>query len=227
MTTRERRRRSLRRPGFAVAAPLVVGVLIAGGSAVGTYALWSASTSASLGDITGGNLRLVSMDTTWSQVSPGTDNPEELPLTGTPTDFRVMPGDVITITQNVESYLQGDNLNAGLAVDYANGSDAAQDVEDGLIALSFHIENEEGVQVAPESGSAPFGTTLAIGGLTGTDQGVTDAWKVVISAEILGDYDWVDGESLDDAPAQWAAGNIVISLEQLREGSGYVEGGNP
>lgn len=227
MTTRERRRRSLRRPGLAAAAPLLVGLLIAGASAGGTYALWSASASASLGDITAGNLRLVSMETTWSQVTPGTGTAEELPLTGTPADFRVMPGDIIRITQNVESYLQGDNLTAGLAVNYATGSDAAQDVEDGLIALSFHIEDEAGVQVAPVSGTAPFGTTLAVGGLTGTDQGVVEDWKVVISAEILGDYDWVDGETLDDAPAQWAAGNIVVTLEQLRAGAGYAEGETP
>ena len=227
MTARGRGRRRLGRTGLAVAAPFVVGLLIAGGSAAGAHALWSASTSASLGDITSGNLRLVSMDTTWSQATPGSGNPEEFPLTGTPTDFRVMPGEVITITQTVESYLQGDNLDAGLAVDYARGSDAAQDVEAGLITLSFHIANEEGVQVAPESGSAPFGTTLAVDGLTGTDHGVTDGWKVVISAEILGDYDWVDGESVGDAPAQWAAGNIVISLEQLRGGAGHVEEGSP
>lgn len=227
MTTRERRTRSLGRPGLAATAPLLVGLLIAGASAGGTYALWSASTSASAGDITGGNLRLVSLETTWSQITPGISDSQERPLTGTPTDFDLMPGDLITITQNVESYLQGDNIAGGLAVDYATGSDAAQAVEDGLIALSFHIEDADGVQVAPETGTAPFGTTLAVSGLTGTDEGVTEDWKVVISAEILGDYDWADGGSINAAPAQWAAGNIVISLEQLREGSGYVEGGNP
>ncbi len=227
MTARERRRWSPRRPGHAVAAPLLAGVLIAGASAGGTYALWSAGTSASLGDITGGNLRLVSRETTWSQITPGTGNAEEHPLTGTPADFRVMPGDVVTITQNVESYLQGENLDAGLAVDYAQGSDAAHAVEDGLIALSFHIENAEGVQVAPENGTSPFGTTLAVSGLTGTDAGAAEHWKVVVTAEVLGDYDWVDGASAIDAPVQWAAGNIVISLEQLREGSGSVEGGSP
>ncbi|MFJ4998719.1 hypothetical protein ACIP5T_11230 [Microbacterium sp. NPDC088619] len=227
MTTRERRKRSLERPGLGVTAPLLVGLLIAGASAGGTYALWSASTSAGAGDITGGNLRLVSMETTWSQITPGLSDSEQRPLTGTPADFDLMPGDLITITQNVESYLQGDNIAGGLSVDYATGSDAAQAVEDGLIALSFHIEDADGVQVAPETGTARFGTTLAMGGLTGTDEGMTEDWKVVISAEILGDYDWADGGSVDDAPDQWAAGNIVISLEQLREGSGFVEGGNP
>ncbi len=138
-----------------------------------------------------------------------------------------MPGDVITITQNVESYLQGDNLNAGFAVDYASGGDAAQAVADGLIALSFHIEDADGAQVTPESGDAPFGTTLAVDGLTGTDEGILEDWKVVISVEVLGDYDWLNGESAEDAPAQWAAGNIVVTLEQLRAGAGYVKGGTP
>ncbi|MEV7610164.1 alternate-type signal peptide domain-containing protein [Microbacterium sp. NPDC089320] len=209
------------------AAPLLVGLLLAAASAGGTSALWSAGTTVGVGDITSGNLRLVSMDTTWRQVTPGTGDTDERPLTGTPADFRAMPGDVVTITQHVESYLQGDNLHAGLAVDYARGSDAARAVADGRISLSFHIEDAEGVQVAPENGTSPFGTTLAVGGLTGTDAGAVEEWRVVVTARILGDYDWVDGGSVDDAPVPWAAGTIVISLEQLRDHPGHVDGGTP
>lgn len=192
----------------AVAALLV-------GSA--TYALWSSRDHFSGGVFTAGDLEMTTGQAVWRQITPGVDAPASGTLTETPTDFFSMPGDVVEIVQPVTTTLEGDNLVGGFSVDFADPAAGNADVEAGRIAISFHVEDENGMQVAPEVGEATFGSVVVVPGLTGAEGRTTATWDVVVRVDVLGDYVWTD-EDPTGSPELWAAGSLAVKLEQVRSG---------
>ncbi len=78
----------------------------------GTYALWSDTEVVDPGNVTSGELQIVSSgDASWEDVSPDTDNRV------LNADERVMvPGDVFKLTQPLDVTAEGTNLKARLTV---------------------------------------------------------------------------------------------------------------
>lgn len=208
----------------AVVGPVTAGaaaVLLAGG---GTYALWSSEDSFLGGMFTAGDLSMTTGTPTWAQITPGVSPGATGGLTATPDGFRSMPGDVIQIRVPATTTLQGDNLNGGFSVRFAHPDALNQAVADGRISTGFHVEDADGDRVAPASGEAELGTTVMVPGLVGDDDGETTSWTVVVTVNVLGDYSWVT-PATEGFPGEWAAGDMVVRLEQVRAGAGYQAGG--
>lgn len=217
---REVSRHRRKRAHLSLVATALVTALVVGGAA---WALFFTSETFRGGTITSGDLTLTSGAATWEQVTPGVTNPESGELTGDAPDFFAMPGDVIEVTAPVTTTLVGENLNAGIFVDFADAS-ASSDVDAGVIAVSFHVRNAAGSQVAPATGQADFGSVVEVPGLSGSNAGTTEQWDVVVRIEVLGEYVWVPSTPADSA-GEVATGHITIDLRQLRAGDGYLTGG--
>lgn len=208
------------RPALVAAAIGLVALLIGG-----TLALWSATAGFRGGEITAGDLDLTTGTATWQQVTPGVTDPRSGVLDGVPEDFFTMPGDVIEIVQPITTTLIGDNLAAGLSVGLAD-AEVVDDVDAGRITVSYRVEDAHGMQVAPASGQAQIGDVLAVPGLTGTDDGVTTEWVLVVRVEVLDDYVWT-GSPVTAAAGLWSADTLQITLEQTRTGDGFVGASAP
>lgn len=188
-----------------------------------TYALWTSRDEFSGGVFSTGDLELETGEALWRQITPGVDSPASGTLTTTPPDFFSMPGDVLEIVQPVTTTLHGDNLAAGISVDLADPTAGEADVEAGRIAISFHVEDESGTQVAPAVGAADLGSVVEVPGLTGGEAGTTATWDVVVRVDVLGDYVWAPGP-VSDALDLWAAGSLTVRLEQVRTVLGATGG---
>jgi alternate signal-mediated exported protein len=204
--------------GIGIAAVLLIG----GGS----YALWSATATSVAGTVTAGDLRVTTGTVSWVQVTPGVGAGASgtLPLegAGSPSEFLAMPGDVVRFRVPARTMLRGDNLAGGMFVDFEDADAVAQDVAAGLVSVSYHVEDAAGVPVTGEQ--AP-GAAVVVPGLVGDNDGVTADWTVVVTVEVLGDYRWV--VSPDDGARDWAAGNLVVRVDQVRTGAGFLAGGAP
>ncbi|MFB9955481.1 alternate-type signal peptide domain-containing protein [Cellulomonas denverensis] len=198
-------------------ATVVVAVLLLGG----TMALWAANAEFGGGQVIAGDLALTSGATTWEQVTPGVSSPRSGQFDGSvPQDFFTMPGDVIEIRQPVTTELTGDNLSAGMTVRFADPSAVAPDIAACRIDVGFVVLDDAGTQVAPATGAAELGSTVAVPGLTGADAGVTDDWTVVIRVDVLGDYVWTDGDPAAGT-GLWSTGEVLVELQQVRQGAGF------
>jgi alternate signal-mediated exported protein len=206
---RHARRRSARRRVTFVLGVAVTGVLVGAGLA---YAAWTADSTYSGGTVTAGDLSLTTSTPTWKQVTPGVDDPASGTLGTTPTGFFSMPGDIIEIAVPVTAYLQGDNINGGFSVTCAEAT--------GDIDTSFYVQDSTGHRVTTD---AALGDTVVVPGLSGSDQGSTTQWSVVITVQVLGDYRWTTPQATDP-PEGWSAGAVSVTLEQVRSGAGYVGG---
>ncbi len=211
--TAQRLGKALGAPGVA----LIAGALLLGG---GTYALWSASAASDAGEITSGDLRLEVGTAAWEQVTPGVDEGASGTYDGTPpVGFYTKPGDVVEIAQPITTTLVGDNLAGALLVEFADGSDMAEDIAAGRIAVGYTVRDAAGATVAPEGDPAEIGEPVVVPGLGPTADGAPQSWTVAIRVEVLGEYVWTDGHPRD-AAGLWSAGGLVVSLEQVRPGGG-------
>lgn len=204
-------------PPHSTRTPLVVGIIAVAALAVaaigaGTYALWSSEDTFSGSLWRAGDLEMTTEAASWRQITPGVTEPRSGELASTPTDFYTMPGDVIEITQPLETYLCGENLIGALRVDFASPLDVQAQVDAGDIAVTLRVEDAEGDVVA--TGSADGGQ-LAVPGLLGSPQGETDRWTVIVRVEVRGDYVWTDSE-VRSAAGIWAAGDLIVRLDQVR-----------
>jgi alternate signal-mediated exported protein len=201
--------------------PLAVAALIAALVIGGTWALWGSQSAFRGGSVIAGDLEVTLGDATWRQVTPGVSDPQQGVFDGTtPDDFFSMPGDVIEVWQPITSTLRGDNVAGGMTVRFSDPDAVSSDVAAGRIAVGFAVLDDTGTQVAPATGSAELGSTVAVPGMTGTDVGVSEDWTVVIRVEVLGDYVWVDGAPIAGA-GLWETGDVRVELRQVREGEGF------
>lgn len=109
--------RASRRPRHGKAKAILA---IAAGTALllgggGTYAYWSTSTALSTGSVQSGDLNLTLGTSAWSLKGV---LGSAISLTD-PTTARIVPGDVLTLTQPVTVTLVGNTLQADLAVTQA------------------------------------------------------------------------------------------------------------
>lgn len=108
-TSQERQSRARTKAIVAVAAGAVL--LLGGGS---TLAYWSTSTTVSAGTVTSGDLNLVPAGAPAWTIQGALDAAPS-PVTD-PTSVRIVPGDVLTLTQDVTVTLIGDTIAASLQV---------------------------------------------------------------------------------------------------------------
>lgn len=198
--------------------PVVVSALAAAALTVvaigaGTFALWSSEDTFAGSLWQSGDLSMTTQDASWRQITPGVTEPRSGDLASTPEDFFTMPGDVIEITQPLETYLRGENLTGALSVEFASAGAVSAQQAAGDIAVALRVEDAEGDTVA--TGSAD-GVPLAVPGLVGTPQGALEQWSVIVTVEVRGDYAWTDGD-VRSAAGVWAAGDLIVRLDQVRE----------
>lgn len=210
------RRRST---AFAALAAASATALVAGAV---TLALWSASVPLAGGSVHAGDLQFSVGTPTWRQTTPGVSDPASGALETTPADYLSVPGDEVEIRIPVTTTLVGENLEAGLSVRFDDTSSVAE----GDIRASFHVEDADGLQVAPAVGDAALGAVASPPELTGSDAGETDEWTIVVTVEVAGDYVWVDPTAEpESARPEWTAGDLAVRLDQLRGGSAGPGGG--
>lgn len=210
MTAAETRPRGRRLP--VVVSMIAVAALTVAAIGVGTYALWSSEDTFAGSLWRAGDLSMTTQDASWRQITPGVTEPRSGDLTATPDDFFTMPGDVIEITQPLETYLCGENLTAALSVEFASPGAVRARQETGDIAVALRVEDAGGDTVA--TGSAD-GAPLAVPGLRGSSQGEIERWSVIVTVEVLGDYAWTDAD-VHSAAGVWAAGDLIVRLDQVR-----------
>ncbi|MFD5598833.1 hypothetical protein ACFWHR_02135 [Leucobacter sp. NPDC058333] len=207
---------------------LIAGTSLAVAGVVSTVsmavALWIANDTFSGGSVTAGELQVSASEAAWKQVTPGVASPQSGTLSGGTADFTTMPGDVIEISVPITTTLQGENLNAALAVD--TGAGAASDIEAGLVSATYRIENSAGDQIAPAVGEAELGAPVRVPGLASSNAGVTANWTVFVTVQVLGDYRWTSEQPMLDL-ASWSVDGIDIELQQVRGGDAdaTAEGG--
>lgn len=192
----------------------LAGVLLSGGV---TAATWSAQDTVTGAPVTAGDLQLTVGDATWEQVTPGVADPLSGSLDQTPEGFLTMPGDIVEVHVPATTYLQGENINGQLTVAFADPASAPAGT-----TTTWHVEDPAGFQVAPATGDAAVGDSLELPIQTGSDAGTTQDWDIVITVEVGPEYDWVPGT--DATPDSWQLGDILITLDQVREGPGYTSG---
>ena len=196
---------------------MAVAALTVAAIGAGTYALWSSEDTFAGSLWRAGDLAMTTEAASWKQVTPGVTEPRFGDLASTPTDFFTMPGDVIEITQPLETYLCGENLAGALSVEFASPGVVQTQQDAGDIAVSLRVEDADGAVVAT---GEPDGMPLAVPGLVGSSQGEVDRWSVIVTVEVRGDYVWT-GSDVRGATGVWAAGDLIVRLDQAR-GSGYA-----
>lgn len=107
-------------------------ILLAGGG--GTLATWNQAQNASMGEVVAGDLNLVAGTGTWK-------NAENTVISDI-GDYRVVPGDVLTFTQNLDVTLVGDLMAANLTVE---GLPSAQTANEVIVATVL----KDGTNVLP------------------------------------------------------------------------------
>lgn len=196
----------------AIAA--VAGVaLLAGGS---TFALWSASDSASGGTITNGNLAVKASSTmAWTDVSADrTDSPHAIDL----ATWQMVPGDEVEGSQGIDVALQGDNLAATLTLSAKAGTvlptgvTVTYDVVQGddVLAQDVVVGTPVVLQLQSAENPADVGRTVVGGTLDGTAD-------LTVVTHVSFDKSTADQTSVL-APSTLAG--LSVSLEQVRTGSG-------
>ncbi|WP_311258182.1 SipW-dependent-type signal peptide-containing protein [Microbacterium sp. WCS2018Hpa-9] len=210
MTAVEPRPRGRRLP--VVVSMIAVAALTVAAIGAGTYALWSSEDTFAGSLWRAGDLSMTTEDASWRQVTPGVTEPRSGDLAATPEDFFTMPGDVIEITQSLDTYLRGENLTAALSVEFASPGAVRAQEEAGDISVTMRVEDADGNTVA--TGSAD-GVPLAVPGLVGSSQGESDQWSVIVTVEVRGEYTWTGGD-VRSATGIWAAGDLIVRLDQAR-----------
>jgi alternate signal-mediated exported protein len=193
-------------------------VLVAGGAAGVTYALWGGGAGTPAGVVRSGNLDLA-LDgyPTWVE-SGGGGHSGTLGSTLV-VDHVSTPGDTLTITQPFHITLEGDNLAARLTVRW----DSAPALTSGLMTASYVVNPPAGSGLTA-SASTALGTAVTLPGspanLTPTTTNLTGTWTLVVTLTWTGTDVVVPASGVASAPTL-STGDIVIELNQVRDGNGF------
>ncbi|MCQ9163340.1 MULTISPECIES: alternate-type signal peptide domain-containing protein [unclassified Arthrobacter] len=123
----------------AIATGVGVILLVGGG---GTLATWNQAQQANMGSVVSGDLNLAATNGKWTNAA-GTVIPDI-------TAYHVVPGDVLTYTQDVTVTLTGDLMQAKLAVTGA-GQDGTGATAFGGAATLSPTTLTKGTQILPDT----------------------------------------------------------------------------
>ncbi len=141
----------------AVAGAAGVALLLGG---AGTFALWNSSIGVASGTVATGTLAFgSSTGATWTDNSPGA-----LTTTFNPSTQKIVPGDVVSLVQNITINATGKNLQAQLA--YAPSSVAIPSDLTNKIVPTLTVSKVSGDAVLSGSGTvgSPYVITPSSGG---------------------------------------------------------------
>lgn len=127
-----------------------------------TYAYWSTSATLTDSAVQAGDLNLELGDGTWTLDGVLT---APAPVTGPLDAVRIVPGDVLTLTQPVTVTLVGDTIAADLSTsfDSAIPADLAPYVTVGFSATGFGTAGTGDVyRITPAAGNAPIEGTATV-----------------------------------------------------------------
>ncbi|HEY5231370.1 MAG TPA: alternate-type signal peptide domain-containing protein [Galbitalea sp.] len=143
----------------AIAGAVGIALLLGG---AGTFALWNSSIGVASGTIATGTLAFgTATGATWTDNSPGA-----LTTTFDPTSQKIVPGDVVALSQNITISATGKNLVAQLA--YLPSSVAIPADLVGKITPTITVTKVSGDATITGNGSVatPYTITPAVGGST-------------------------------------------------------------
>jgi alternate signal-mediated exported protein len=121
----------------AIVTAAGVMLLIGGG---GTLAVWNVEQNAQAGTVASGDLNLVAEAGVWTVA--GVNGPVTIPDIN---EYRIVPGDTLTYTQNVDITLDGDNISATLSIENAGGVNT--DFDNGTFTTSAVALTKDGEPV--------------------------------------------------------------------------------
>jgi alternate signal-mediated exported protein len=142
----------------AIAGAVGVALLLGG---AGTFALWNSSIGVASGTISTGTLSFgTSTGATWTDNSPGA-----LTTTFNPATQKIVPGDVVALSQNITVNATGKNLVAQLA--YQPSSVAIPTDLVGKIVPTITVTKVSGDATISGNGtSTPYTITPTAGGVS-------------------------------------------------------------
>jgi len=197
------------------------GLLVAGGAAGITYALWGDGASAAAGVIRSGTLDLqLTGYPTWAETSSDVapvDRHSGTVDASLTVDHLTTPGDTITITQPFTTVLDGDNLAARLTVGWANGSVPV--TVGGRVSATYRVTMPDGTT----SAATPLGTAVTMPGAPDNlvPAEAAGTWTLVVTVVSSGTDLVVAPSGIGTAP-NFQTGDIVIELNQVRDGTGFT-----
>jgi alternate signal-mediated exported protein len=166
----------------AVAGAAGIALLLGG---AGTFALWNSSVGAASGTISTGTLAFgTSASPVWADNSPGATSGTFAPATQ-----RLVPGDVVTLTQTITVNATGKNLQAQLAYAIPAGAIPADLV--GKLVPTMTVSKLAGDATITGTGS-PYTITPAAGGTSTFSVVLTFAFDKVLTAGTAGQNESVD-----------------------------------
>ena len=166
----------------AIATAAGVMLLIGGG---GTLAVWNVEQNAAAGTVASGDLNLEAGTGVWTVA--GVNGPVTIPNINT---YRIVPGDTLTYTQDVDITLDGENISATLSVENANGVNTGFD--NGTFTTSAVTLKKNNVAIANP-----------------LSDDVTDA-----VASVTFDFD-VDTDGRDSVDATYDFSDVAFKLVQI------------
>lgn len=203
---------------------LVAGIggaaIVAGLVGMGSFALWSDSDTTDAGIVTAGNLEVDNVGVFWDDVS--TDLPDT-PIANV-DDWKVVPGDTLRLTLDLDVALEGENLAANLDVSQIENALVEANVQD-LVTLDATLADADGTPVSPENGVYRFSSATAVHG--GQELGGVKA-PAALDGEREVTVTVVINVSEDASADELKKLDLVdftdtgVSLTQVREGQGFV-----
>ncbi|MET0673900.1 MAG: alternate-type signal peptide domain-containing protein [Microbacterium pygmaeum] len=151
-------------------------VLLLGGA--GTFAFWNASAGISGGTIVAGNLNVVNDGTAGAWVDQS-GNPIDI------ATYKIVPGDVLTYTDDLTVVAVGDNLVASLSL--SDQSIAASSAAPADVKLAQYLTESAELTAsgAGISGTGPYTITAGTAGVNST---VTVEVTITFPAGAAGEY---------------------------------------
>jgi alternate signal-mediated exported protein len=165
----------------AIAGAVGVALLLGG---AGTFALWNSSIGVASGTVATGTLAFgTSTGATWTDASPGATT-----TTFDPSTQKIVPGDVVKLTQTVTVNATGKNLVATLA--YVPSSVAIPADLVGKLVPTITVTKLAGD--ATVTGSGPYTITPTAGGTTTFTVVLTFTFDKLLPTGIVGQNESVD-----------------------------------
>lgn len=204
-----------------VVAGIAGAALLMGGT---TFALWSDSDTVDGAELTSGNLDIGVSEWAWQDVSGDrSGEPHDIDL----NEFKIIPGDTIAGTFDVDLTLEGDNMAALVQLVGSDGEITSADdlvsgdLADGLVDVTFEVA-WDGISVPATFDDVTEGVLLY--SYDNTDPGafqLPDATEsVTVTVTVTFDENTED-QVLTQAQAALAASSF--ELAQVRSGAdGYI-----
>jgi len=194
--------------------------LITAIAAGGTFALWNDQSTVSGGEIYSGNLDLNVTNASWEDVSlkDGSKGSQESldkvtasgPITDI-SDFRIVPGDTVIGTYDVQVALEGEHALADLLVDFQN-STVPNEIE-----VDYRINNGSWINIndnysilfsSPNYADAPIQDSLIASNLEITPGSITD---VIVELRL-----WFKDTATENMQTNIPLNSVNFTLTQVR-----------